>query len=117
MNRLSTALVRANARAIPYSRAMISPTRLAVSRLRFTTQTALRNGQPSKTQSPPKSPNPGNPEYPAFSFEALGVSKNMRIFLIVVLSIFGTIETWFWCQTIWRWWKADDSNNVPGEKS
>jgi hypothetical protein len=25
----------------------------------------------------------------------------MKLFLLVVLSIFGTIETWFWCKAIW----------------
>ncbi|KAH7123502.1 hypothetical protein B0J13DRAFT_566720 [Dactylonectria estremocensis] len=48
-----------------------------------------------------------NPSYPAFSLEALGVSKNMKIFLLVILSIMGTIETWFWCKAIWFWWKGD----------
>ncbi|UKZ72311.1 uncharacterized protein TrAtP1_013254 [Trichoderma atroviride] len=43
-------------------------------------------------------------ELPKFSFEGLGMSKNSRIFVIVVLSIFGTIETWVWCKGIYRWW-------------
>ncbi|KAL7893088.1 hypothetical protein HDV63DRAFT_368659 [Trichoderma sp. SZMC 28014] len=43
-------------------------------------------------------------ELPKFSFEGLGMSKNTRIFVIVVLSIFGTIETWVWCKGIYRWW-------------
>jgi preprotein translocase subunit SecF len=43
---------------------------------------------------------------PAFSLSGLGLSKNMRIGLLVIISIFGTIETWFYCQAIWRWWKG-----------
>ncbi|KAL7918063.1 hypothetical protein ACQKWADRAFT_305168 [Trichoderma austrokoningii] len=59
-------------------------------------------------------------ELPKFSFEGLGMSKNIRIFVIVVLSIFGTIETWVWCKGIYRWWngpseekknRVDDSRN------
>ncbi|KAH0492003.1 hypothetical protein TgHK011_003403 [Trichoderma gracile] len=45
-----------------------------------------------------------NDELPPFSFEGLGMSKNARIFVIAVLSIFGTIETWVWCKGIYRWW-------------
>ncbi|CAM1502481.1 Fc.00g044650.m01.CDS01 [Cosmosporella sp. VM-42] len=117
MNRISTSLARASARKAPYSRAIIHPTRLAASRLSFATQPVPQNKQPNKPQSPPETPSPGNPEYPAFSFEALGVSKNMKIFLMVVLSIFGTIETWFWCQTVWRWWKGSQPKAIPEGKS
>lgn len=49
----------------------------------------------------------GNPELPKFSLDGLGVSKNMKIFLIVVLSIFGTMETWFYCKAIYRWWYGE----------
>ncbi|KAK8147107.1 hypothetical protein G3M48_002096 [Beauveria asiatica] len=48
-----------------------------------------------------------NPELPKFSLDGLGVSKNMKVLLIVVLSIFGTMETWFYCQAIWRWWYGE----------
>ncbi|KAL7929323.1 hypothetical protein V8C35DRAFT_315721 [Trichoderma chlorosporum] len=47
-----------------------------------------------------------NEELPSFSFEGLGMSKNAKIFVIVVLSIFGTIETWVWCKGIYRWWNS-----------
>lgn len=43
---------------------------------------------------------------PKFSLDGLGLSRNMKIFLVVVLSIFGTMETWFYCKAIWRWWKG-----------
>lgn len=46
----------------------------------------------------------GNPELPKFSLDGLGIGRNMKVFLIVVLSIFGTMETWFYCKAIWRWW-------------
>ncbi|KAJ4856860.1 hypothetical protein T069G_07757 [Trichoderma breve] len=51
-----------------------------------------------------------NEELPSFSFEGLGMSRNVKVFVIVVLSIFGTIETWVWCKGIYRWW------NGPSEK-
>ncbi|KAH6887414.1 hypothetical protein B0T10DRAFT_489769 [Thelonectria olida] len=59
-----------------------------------------------KKEPDPQQPNNANPSYPAFSFEALGIGKNMKIVLIIILSIFGTLETWFYCQAVWRWWKG-----------
>lgn len=67
---------------------------------------------PNTSQERTKSTPPGNPEYPKFSFEALGVSRNMKIALIVVLTIFGSIETWFWCRAIWQWWKGDQGQET-----
>ncbi|RFU78333.1 cutinase transcription factor 1 [Trichoderma arundinaceum] len=47
-----------------------------------------------------------NDELPSFSFEGIGMSRNVKIFVIAVLSIFGTIETWVWCKGIYRWWNG-----------
>ncbi|KAH7042805.1 hypothetical protein B0J12DRAFT_702190 [Macrophomina phaseolina] len=71
----------------------------------FSARAPLRAGQ----RSDPKhgSESSANPDYPPFSFEALGVSKNMKMLIIGLLSVFGTIETWFWCKAIWRWWKGE----------
>ncbi|RHZ59782.1 uncharacterized protein CDV56_101831 [Aspergillus thermomutatus] len=48
-----------------------------------------------------------NPEIPSFSFDSLGLSRTTKTVVVVVLGVFGTIESWFWAQTIWRWWKSD----------
>ncbi len=40
------------------------------------------------------------------NFAGLGLSKNMKVFLIIVVSIFGTMETWMYCKAIWRWWNG-----------
>jgi hypothetical protein len=45
---------------------------------------------------------------PSVSLESLGIGRNMKLFLLAVLSIFGTIETWFWCKAIWIWWKGGE---------
>lgn len=47
-----------------------------------------------------------NPSYPAFNLNSLGLGKRMKIAVIIIVSIFGTIETWFWCTAIWRWWQG-----------
>lgn len=48
----------------------------------------------------------GDPHIPVSSFADLGLSKTSKIFIIGTLAVFGTVETWFWCQTAWRWWKG-----------
>ena len=45
------------------------------------------------------------------SFESLGIGKNMKVFLLVILGVFGSIETWFWCKAIWIWWKKRSDND------
>lgn len=47
---------------------------------------------------------------PSVSFEGLGISRNMKLGLLVILSVFGSIETYFWCRAFWIWW-------VGGEES
>lgn len=84
--------------------------RLASSpRLLSTTMTMRateKEKEPRKQPQASQPQNTGNPEYPAFSLDSLGLSKNMKIVVLVLISIFGTIETWFYCQAIWRWWKG-----------
>jgi hypothetical protein len=47
-------------------------------------------------------------EMPAVSFESLGIGRNMKVVLLVVLGVFGSIETVFWCKAVWIWWKKGD---------
>ncbi|QSS59849.1 hypothetical protein I7I51_04645 [Histoplasma capsulatum] len=50
-----------------------------------------------------------NPEIPTFSFEGLGLSRNMKMVVLGLVGVFGTVETWFWCKAIWRWWTAPEN--------
>ncbi|KAJ7185346.1 hypothetical protein C8R46DRAFT_1060212 [Mycena filopes] len=59
--------------------------------------------QPSSSPPPPK-PEGSEPPKKLDRWEELGISRNMKIFLIVLLSIFGSIETWLWTKGILRWW-------------
>ena len=45
---------------------------------------------------------------PSFSLKDLGLSKNMRLVVIGIISVFGTMETWLYCKAIWRWWKSGE---------
>lgn len=94
------------------------PLRPQIQALRMSTQHSPQSSSQttSQTEPPPKGAAPinsnGNPDLGKFSFEGLGLSKNMRIFLIVVLSIFGTMETWFYCKAIYRWWYGEQPKAV-----
>ncbi|KAI1098527.1 hypothetical protein F4804DRAFT_324572 [Jackrogersella minutella] len=64
------------------------------------------------TQGSSKSPE--EPPPMEFSFKGLDMSRNTRIVVLVILSIFGTIESIFWVKTIWRWFsgpKDDESES------
>ncbi|KAJ7038040.1 hypothetical protein C8F04DRAFT_1091154 [Mycena alexandri] len=72
------------------------------SKLGFSTsRPLLLEKQPGPSQdgpgelAPPKKPD---------RWEELGISKNMKILLLVIFSILGTIETWVWTKGILRWY-------------
>ncbi|RYO86397.1 hypothetical protein DL766_006973 [Monosporascus sp. MC13-8B] len=50
---------------------------------------------------------PGNPEIPRISFADLGMSRNVKVVVYVLIGIFGTIESIVWTQAIWRWFKGE----------
>ena len=53
-----------------------------------------------------------DPQMPSFSFESLGIGPRMRIVVIALICVFGTIETGFYCVAIWRWWKGDEASET-----
>ncbi|KAL4953931.1 hypothetical protein BDW69DRAFT_147136 [Aspergillus filifer] len=73
-----------------------------------TRATYLDKASPNSTQKV----EPVNPEVPRFSFEGLGISKNVKIVLYTLISIWGTFETYFYYQALMRWWRA---RNQPDE--
>ncbi|KAF4311830.1 hypothetical protein GTA08_BOTSDO12540 [Botryosphaeria dothidea] len=91
----------------PMTAAQFRPTASAA----FSTRPPLRARQRSDAKNDSEQTS-SNPDYPPFSFEALGISKNMKMVIIGLLSVFGTIETWFWCKAIWRWWKGDGKDEA-----
>lgn len=81
-----------------------------------TTTTTTTTAQHLKKPAAAAESDSGNPELPKFSLDGLGIGKNMKIFLVVVLSIFGTMETWFYCKAIWRWWYGEQGLAVTVEE-
>ncbi|KEY75139.1 hypothetical protein S7711_10483 [Stachybotrys chartarum IBT 7711] len=98
------------------------PTRVTSSKLsvgtyskntRFSTASMHANQQ--KTPEQPKAAKANGPqeiETPSFDLASLGLGKNMRILVLAIVSVFGTIETWFWCKVIWRWWKGESTDKL-----
>lgn len=64
---------------------------------------------PIDPQSTGQNNDSNNPELPAFSLDGLGISKNMKLVIIGILCVFGTMETWMYCKWIWRWWKGEQN--------
>ncbi|KAL4964276.1 uncharacterized protein BDV14DRAFT_175148 [Aspergillus stella-maris] len=77
-----------------------------------TSAISLDKSSPSSTQKK----EPVNPEVPRFSFEGLGISKNVKIVLYTLLSTWGAFETYFYYQAFMRCWRArsqlDDIQDV-----
>ena len=118
MSHLAASLVRAGPRATLYRRAILTPLPLTSSSHANLSNYAPTRNKKSTQSSKPQSQhtqhsNPGNPELPKFSLEGLGLSKNMRIVVLVLISIFGTLETWVYCKAVWRWWKGGDTKIKP----
>ncbi|KFA69071.1 hypothetical protein S40285_10314 [Stachybotrys chlorohalonatus IBT 40285] len=97
------------------------PTRVTSSKLsieayskhtRFSTASMHAN-QPKSPEQPKaaKANGPQEIETPSFDLASLGLGKNMKILVLAIISIFGTIETWFWCKVIWRWWRGESTDN------
>jgi hypothetical protein len=68
------------------------PSYLKSSRSTLSSQKAtfstIKDDRPQKTP-----PSPGNPSYPAFSFEDLGANRTIKVAVIACLTVIGTIES------------------------
>ena len=43
---------------------------------------------------------------PQVNFKDLGMSRNVKIFVYLIIGVFATMETVFWAKAIWRWFKG-----------
>lgn len=91
--------------------------RLSNPSLRFSTYatTKLQNENPD--QNPPKrhykDTGPKLPETPlAMSFDAMGLGKNLRLFIVAMLSASAIIEGLTYGREIWIWWRGDEGDPV-----
>lgn len=48
-------------------------------------------------------------------FEELGASRRVRIVIIACLTVLGTIESVFWAQAAWRWFRPRAAKETGGD--
>lgn len=65
---------------------------------------AFPSGKPEQPQKPVNE----NPQLPTFSLEGLGISKNMRRFIIAIACVLGTVETYTYYLWLRRWYYGAD---------
>jgi len=65
---------------------------------------------------PAKPPNQ-NQEMPMAKFSELGASRTVKIVVIIVLTIGGTLETIFWAKIIWRKFFREKEEGEEGDGS
>ncbi|KAI1404571.1 hypothetical protein F4819DRAFT_111389 [Hypoxylon fuscum] len=82
---------------IPKSSAHTTTLSFSTSQSRLADKESTKNSQKSPEEPPPM----------GFSLEGLDLSRNTKIAVIAILSIFGTIESIFWIKWIWTWLKVD----------
>ena len=69
--------------------------------------------QPEPRRAPEQAKNheqklPENPSMPQVSFKDLGMSRNVKVFVYLVIGVLGTMESIFWVKAIWRWYKGGE---------
>ena len=77
----------------------------------------LQQGHPKDAKQSPKG-HDGQPEIPQFSLDGLGISPNMKKFIIGVVCVFGTMETYTYY--IWiknRWFPDEKKGEEAPENS
>ncbi|KAI0977449.1 hypothetical protein F4678DRAFT_15519 [Xylaria arbuscula] len=45
------------------------------------------------------------------SFRDLGMNRITKFVVYFTISVLGTMESIFWCQTLWRWWAGVEEDN------
>ncbi|KAI1377418.1 hypothetical protein F4677DRAFT_57021 [Hypoxylon crocopeplum] len=78
-----------------------------------TSRSRLATKQPNKDDSSKQSESPPPMQ---FSLDGLGMSRNTKIAVIIILSIFGTMESIFYIRWIWRW-LAGTKDEEPESKA
>ncbi|UNI16440.1 hypothetical protein JDV02_002872 [Purpureocillium takamizusanense] len=114
--RLQPSVARAAPRLSPFSLATAHPRVCRTSRP-FCTSVPLRSKHDQHQSQPvqDRQHEGGNPELPSFSLNGLGASKGVKTAIIIILGIFGTMETWMWCKWAWNWWKGSDSQKQAAQ--
>lgn len=65
------------------------------------------NTNNSSANKPNPRPQPSNIEPPVFDFKSLGLKGPVKVVVIAVICVLGTIETIFWVKVGLRWWNGE----------
>ncbi|KAI1805471.1 hypothetical protein F4811DRAFT_514832 [Daldinia bambusicola] len=65
------------------------------------------------TNDPSKQPDKIPPM--GFSFEGLGMTRRTKIAVIIIISIYGTMETIFYIRWFWRWYSGTEDNETESK--
>ncbi|KAI1663044.1 hypothetical protein F4813DRAFT_342797 [Daldinia decipiens] len=87
----------------------ITASKFSTSRSGFSTKKPANN--PSKQQQPDEIPPAG------FSFEGLGMTRRTKIAVIIIISIFATMETIFYIRWIWVWYSGTENDETAESKA
>ncbi|KAJ5728801.1 uncharacterized protein N7483_003309 [Penicillium malachiteum] len=79
----------------------------------FTTFLHLHQKPTEKQKSDPNYYGSKPPETPlAMSFESIGIGKNLKLLILTMLAVSGTIEVLTYGREIWLWWKGSEGDEV-----
>ncbi|KAJ5724583.1 hypothetical protein N7493_006311 [Penicillium malachiteum] len=79
----------------------------------FTTFLQLHQKPTEEQKADPNYYGSRPPETPlAMSFESIGIGKNLKLLIITMLAVSGTIEVLTYGREIWLWWKGSEGDEV-----
>ncbi|KAI1468432.1 uncharacterized protein F4812DRAFT_368434 [Daldinia caldariorum] len=102
--------------AYPYLRPTLSShllnqlTRVTTSKF-STSSSGLSAKRP--TNDPSKQPDEIPPM--GFSLEGLGMTRRTKIVVIIIISIYGTMETIFYARWFWHWYSGTEDNETESK--
>lgn len=67
---------------------------------------------PNTRTTPKPTSQPPGVEPPVFDLNALGIKGPVKVVVIVVVCVLGTVETVFWIKVGWRWWMGEGDGQV-----
>ncbi|PHH89316.1 hypothetical protein CDD83_6305 [Cordyceps sp. RAO-2017] len=73
--------------------------------------------RPNRNGPGPRSghgPTLGRPSFET-TFSGIGLGRDIKLFLILAVSLLGTVDTWLYCKALSAWWKGGGGGAVGEE--
>ncbi|KAI1270664.1 hypothetical protein F5Y18DRAFT_422163 [Xylariaceae sp. FL1019] len=71
----------------------------------------------SNSPSSPSDPKNENHDEMRVNFGDLGMTRIAKFVVFAVIGVLSTMETIFWCNVAWRWWKGDEGEGDSGNRA